>query len=136
MHAIARTLLFSALPAFSAHSALLAQAPGRITGRVIDAGQGTPIAGAVVELVGVTLSKTATSGIDGRYNLLGVPAGTVTIKVRLIGYTAKSVTGIALTAGAIVTQDVSLEPESIQLQELSVTAAAEKGSVASALSEQ
>ena len=136
MHAIARTLLFSALSAFSVHSALLAQAPGRITGRVIDAGQGTPISGAVVELVGVTPSKIATSGIDGRYNLLGVPAGTVSIKVRLIGYTAKSVTGIALAAGAIVTQDVALEAESIQLQELSVTAAAEKGSVASALSEQ
>jgi outer membrane receptor for ferrienterochelin and colicin len=133
MHAIARTLFFSAL---SAHSALHAQDPGRITGRVIDADQGTPISGAVVELLGVTPSKAATSGLDGRYNLLGVPAGTVTIKVRLIGYAAKSVTGIALAAGAIVTQDVSLEPESIQLQELSVTAAAEKGSVASALSEQ
>ena len=139
MHAIARTLLFSALSAlsaFSAQSPLVAQAPGRITGRVIDAGQGTPISGAVVELVGATPTKTATSGIDGRYNLLGVPAGTVTIRIRLIGYTAKSVTGISLAAGAIVTQDVSLEAESVQLQELSVTAAAEKGSVANALSEQ
>ena len=138
MHAIARTFVFSAVSALSALSApaLLAQASGRITGRLIDAGQGTPVSGAVVELVGATPSKTATSGIDGRYHLLGVPAGTATIRVRLIGYTPKSVTGISLAAGAIVTQDVSLEPESIQLQELNVTAAAEKGSVANALSEQ
>ena len=103
---------------------------------MIDAGQGTPVAGAVVEVVGATPPKTATSGIDGRYNLLGVPAGTVSIRVRLIGYTPKTVTGIGLAAGAIATQDISLDPESVQLQELSVSAAAEKGSVANALSEQ
>lgn len=117
-------------------TALTAQSPGRITGRVVDAGQGTPVAGAVVEVVSAAPARTATSGIDGRYNLLGIAAGTVSIRVRLIGYSPKTVTGIGVAADAIVTQDLTLEPESVQLQELTVTAAAEKGSVASALSEQ
>ena len=136
MNAFTRKIVWPALLSLLSVTALSAQSPGRITGRVIDAGQGTPVAGAVVELVGATPAKTATSGIDGRYNLLGVPAGTVSIRVRLIGYTAKTVTGIGLAAGAIVTQDISLDAVSVQLQELSVTAAAEKGSVANALSEQ
>jgi len=136
MYAIARTIVTSALPTLSALSVLLAQSPGRITGRVLDAGQGTPVAGAVVELSGSTPARSATSGIDGRYNLLGVPSGRVSIRIRLIGYRPKTVTGIVLAAGAIATQDIALDPESVQLQELTVTAAAEKGSVASALSEQ
>src|SRR5687768_8223030 len=98
MNAISRKIVWPALLSLLSATALSAQSPGRITGRVIDASQGTPVAGAVVELVGATPAKTATSGIDGRYNLLGVPAGTVSIRVRLIGYTPKTVTGIGLAA--------------------------------------
>ena len=114
----------------------LAGQAGRITGRVLDAAQGAPVGGAVVEVLGPTPAKSASSGIDGRYNLLGVPAGSVSLRVRLIGYRPKTVTGISVTEGGIVTQDITLEAETVQLAELSVTAEAERGSVASALNQQ
>lgn len=117
-------------------SAAWAQGAGRLTGRVLDAAQGGPINGAVVEVVGATPIRSAVSGIDGRYNLLGVPAGTVSLRIRLIGYAPKTVTGIPVGAGSIVTQDVTLSAETVQLAELTVTADAERGSVASALNEQ
>jgi len=115
---------------------LAAQSVGRITGRIVDGGQGRPIAGAVVELVGITPARSAATGIDGRYSLGGVPAGPVTIRVRMIGFGAKVVTDIDVNAGATATQDVTLQAETVRLEELTVTAEAERGSVVHALNEQ
>ncbi|MGE0352679.1 MAG: TonB-dependent receptor [Gemmatimonadales bacterium] len=103
-------------------------------GRVIDASSGTPIAGAIVEVVGTALR--AQSAIDGRYTLLDVPAGTVSLSVRMIGFTPKTVTGIVVTAGGAAGQDVTLSAKVYQVEELTVVAASEQGSVAKALEEQ
>jgi len=131
-----RLWMLSALACLATVSPLQAQAPGRITGRVLDAAQGVPLSGAIIEVIGTTPLKSASTGIDGRYNLLGVPAGSHALRIRLIGYRPKMVTGVDLAAGAIITQDVTLDAETVQLQELTVTAASERGSVASALNEQ
>ena len=117
-----------------------AQAPttrtGRIVGRVLDGGTGGPIVGAVVEVVGITAPPRATSGVNGRYSMDVVPAGPVTIRVRMIGYTPKVVTGVAVLEGRVVQQDVTLTAQVVELEELVVTAAAEQGTVARALDEQ
>ncbi|MCC7132388.1 MAG: outer membrane beta-barrel protein [Gemmatimonadales bacterium] len=109
---------------------------GKIVGRVLDADQGAPVGGAVIELVGVPTPRRTTSAIDGRYTFTDVPAGEVGIRVRMIGYGPKLVTGVRVPAGGVVTQDVSLNGETIQLEELNVTAEAERGSVSKALDEQ
>ncbi|MBL8985412.1 MAG: TonB-dependent receptor [Gemmatimonadetes bacterium] len=109
---------------------------GRIVGRVVDAAQGVPIGGAVVELVGPPTAFRTTTGVDGRFAFQGVPAGEVGLRVRMIGYGPKLVTGVRVPSDGSVTQDVSLNAESIQLEELNVTAEAERGSVADALNEQ
>ena len=127
--------LMAPLPSLTAP--LLAQetaAPegaGRIIGRVVDAAQGAPIAGAQVTLQGT--DRTVTSALDGRYTLLNVPAGAVTLSVRMIGYQPKSVSGIVVEPGDVVAQNVSLEASVVQLEELAVTAASERGSVYRAL---
>lgn len=60
----------------------------------------------------------------------------VTLRVRLIGFRPKVITGVTLGGGEVATQDVALEAETVQLAELTVTAEAERGSVARALNEQ
>ncbi len=112
---------------------LSAQAPavGRIVGRVVDAAQGAPIAGAQVELDGS--SQRVISALDGRYNLTNVPAGSAVIRVRMIGYTAKVVSGVAVRADAATEQDVALGASVVQLEEITVTSEAERGSVSRAL---
>jgi outer membrane receptor protein involved in Fe transport len=116
---------------------LLAQETvGRLVGRVLDADQGAPVGGAVVELVGLPSPRRTTTAIDGRFTFSGLPAGELGIRVRMIGYGAKLVTGIRIRGGGVTTQDISLNPEAVQLEELNVTAEAEKGSVADALNEQ
>jgi TonB-dependent receptor len=65
-----------------------------------------------------------------------VPAGTVTLQVRILGYQPKSVTGLLLDAGGTLEQDISLAPASVQLETQVVTADAERGSVSAALDAQ
>ena len=114
--------------------AVAQETAGRIVGRVVDSAQGAPLAGAQIELVGGT--QRVVSALDGRYNLTGVPAGTATLRVRMIGYTSKVVSGVQVRAGIASEQDVSLAASVIELQEIAVTSEAERGSVSRALEEQ
>src|SRR5690606_13164620 len=83
---------------------------GRVVGRVVDAAQGSPIAGALIELVGLPVPRRGTTGVDGRYSFADIPAGEVGIRVRMIGYGPKLVTGVTIIAGAATTQNISLNP--------------------------
>jgi outer membrane receptor protein involved in Fe transport len=115
-------------------SQLDAQAPGRISGRVVDAAQGNPISGAQVEVIGTTL--TTTTALDGRYAVSGVPAGPTSVRVRMIGFAPKLVTGVVVPSGGTVAQDIALAATAVQLAEIAVTAQAERGTVSRALDEQ
>jgi hypothetical protein len=119
-------------------AAVAAQAPtlptGRIVGKVVDAQTGQGLSDAGVQVVGTTLGTM--SGVGGRFELRAVPAGTVTLQVRRIGFAAKTVTGIVLAAGQTLEQDIALETVTLQLSAVTVSAEKEKGSVADALDAQ
>ena len=107
---------------------------GRIVGRIIDASNGSGLADVGIQIVGTTLGTT--SGVDGRYAIPNVLAGTVAIQVRRIGYAPKTVTGIFLDPNAVLEQDVTLATATIQLATEIVTASAERGTVTAALDQQ
>jgi outer membrane receptor protein involved in Fe transport len=111
-----------------------AQGTGRIVGRVVEGQQGAPVAGATVELVDA--GRGVVTALDGRYTLEGVPAGPASVRVRMIGFGPKVVTGILVPEGGAVAQDIALAAEVVQLAEISVSAAAERGTVNRALEEQ
>jgi outer membrane receptor protein involved in Fe transport len=113
---------------------LAAQESGRVVGRVVDAEQGSPIAGAQLEVVGTSI--TAPAALDGRYALEAVLAGPVSIRVRMIGFTPKVVTGVVVPSGGTIAQDIALAASVVQLAEISVSAEAERGTVNRALDEQ
>ncbi len=115
-------------------AALAAQQTGRIVGRIVEGGQGAPIAGAQVQVTGTDIHTV--SAIDGRYTLQNVPVGPVSITARMLGYGPKTVTGLVVTSKDVVEQNVSLEPSVVQLEEVAVTAEAEKGSLNQALDTQ
>jgi len=131
-----RRVFLALLVVLSLPAALAAQAPatGRIVGRVLDASNGSGLAAAGIQVVGTTVG--AQSGQDGRFTINGVPAGTVTITVRRIGYAPKTITGIFLEAGKTVEQDVTLAEATLQIAAQVVTASAERGSVNDALDAQ
>ena len=107
---------------------------GRIGGRILDAATGQGISDVGVQIVGTTLG--AMSGVDGRYTITNIPAGTVTIQARRIGYQPKTVTGILLDADGALEQDITLESANLRLEAVTVSAAAERGSVSEALDQQ
>lgn len=115
-------------------STLEAQATGRITGRVIDGTTGRGLSNAGIQVVGTTLGTQ--SQIDGLFNISGIPSGTVSLHVRLLGYQPKTVTGIVLGTGAVIEQNITLDVATVQLAAVEVTAAAERGTVSEALDQQ
>src|SRR5690606_6333991 len=90
-------------------------------------------AGAQVELVGG--NAVVVSALDGRFNL-PAPAGEASVRVRMIGYSAKLVSGIQVPAGDVTSQDISLPAATVDVAEITVTSEAEQGSAARALDEQ
>lgn len=127
------SLLFLLLMTFPAAPAL-GQATGRVVGRVVDATQGAPIAGAELEVVGTAI--TAVTALDGRFNLEKVTPGPAALRVRMLGFAPKVVTGIQVPSKGTVAQDVALDAAAVQLAEISVSAASERGTVNRALEEQ
>jgi len=108
-------------------------ARGKITGRVLDP-QGNGMSDVGIQIVGTTIG--AMSGVDGRYTVVNVPAGTVTLLARRIGFASKTITGIALRGGQTVEQNIAMAPATIQLATTMVTATQERGSVSAALDRQ
>ena len=107
---------------------------GRIVGRVIDATSGQGISDAGVQVVGTTIGVQ--SGVDGRFTLTSIPAGTVTLHVRRLGFTPKTVTGLQLDGGQTLEQNVTLAPAATRVAAQVVTASSERGTVNEALDAQ
>ena len=72
---------------------------GRISGTVTD-GSKSPVAGAQILVTAVGLS--AESGADGKYTVTGVPAGTYAVRVYRLGFKAKTMLSVSVTAEAAV----------------------------------
>ncbi len=132
-----RRLSLACLAVCGLSSAVFAQTPaaarGRITGRVLDP-QGSGMSDVGIQIVGTTLG--ALTGVDGRYTIAGVPAGSVTILARRIGYGSKTITGIVVASGQTVEQNIAMAPAALQLATATVTATQERGSVSAALDRQ
>ena len=92
---------------------LAAQTPatGVIAGRVTtrsDSGAAPPAAGATVSVVGTTIASIVAT--DGRYRLERVPDGTVTMRVRLLGYRTLE-RAVRVRGGDTVRVDVTIDAE-------------------------
>ena len=95
------------------------QATGTVDGRVTDKSTGQPLAS-----VQVTLSPTTRGGLtdrEGRFRIENVPAGSVEIRARFIGY-AIGVQTITVVAGQNATVDFALTANPIGLEAVVVTA--------------
>jgi outer membrane receptor protein involved in Fe transport len=97
-----------------------AQAPdrGSVGGRVADE-RGQPLGGAEVRVVGAS-GLAVRSNASGTYVLDGVPAGTVTLQVRLIGFRSATAS-VNVVSGSRATQDFTLGADPLDLDALVVT---------------
>ncbi len=96
-------------------------AAGTIAGQVTEARSNRPLSGATIQVIGTRLG--AISSEDGRYRIVGVPAGEQVLTVRRIGYaSARQSVGVA-GAGA-TTLNLQLQPQATSLDEVIVTGTA------------
>ena len=103
-------------------AALSQQGTGGITGRVTERQLGQAVAEAQVFVLGTNLS--ARTNTDGRFTIVGVPAGTHRVRALRIGY-QQGVGDVTVVAGGTATADFALEGSAITLPEIVTTATGE-----------
>lgn len=91
---------------------------GAVAGRVTDAANGSPLAGATVSVEGTRLSRATDT--DGRYRIAGLAAGAYTVRARYIGYTPGSA-AVEVRAGEEARADFSLTKSAQELNQVVVT---------------
>jgi TonB-linked SusC/RagA family outer membrane protein len=84
-----------------------------ITGRVVQAESGTPVASATVNVIGTSLGAL-TNG-EGRYTITNVPNGTHRLRVQRIGFAPDSATVTVAPDRTPATADFVLRASAIQL---------------------
>lgn len=94
---------------------------GTVTGTVRNASNGSAIAGAQVSIS--ALNTGILTNNVGRYVLVGVPAGTHTVEVRYIGYSAETAE-VTVASGGAATADFELRSDAVSLEGVVVTGTA------------
>jgi outer membrane receptor protein involved in Fe transport len=112
---------------------LAGQGTGAIAGRVYDEGTSEPLAVAQIHIP--SLGVGTLTNLDGRFMLRNLPPGTYDLVVELLGYTTKTITGIEIQAGRTVTLNVTLPPEAIEVEGVTVSVERERGNAAAVLNE-
>lgn len=98
------------------------QGTGRLVGRVIDRATGRPLSGVRVQALGVAEHRE--TDLDGRYRYVGLAPGRYTVRALMIGYRAGQVDSVTVTAGATASADFALEGIAVELEGITVEAAA------------
>jgi len=117
--AFTRCLLAAMVGGLLSVSQLPAQGTGgTITGRVVDSTSNQPLANIQIQVVGTM--RGALTSAEGRYTIVGVPAGVQTVRATRIGYNPQ-VRNVTVADGQTATVDFSLGASAINLQAVVVT---------------
>jgi TonB-dependent starch-binding outer membrane protein SusC len=107
-----------AIAALALTSVARAQATGTVEGRVTEQASGRPLGGAQVFVAGTTVG-TVTSA-NGSFRIVGVPARTVEVRARLIGYAPLN-RQATVTAGQTAEVNFEMSVSALQLEQVVVT---------------
>jgi TonB-dependent SusC/RagA subfamily outer membrane receptor len=118
---IVRASLLVALTFLFAHPVSAQQVPANVAGTVADASTLQPLSGALVVLQGT--NRSVLTDAQGRFNITGIEgqAGTVTLRVQLIGY-ATSTTSVPLGTqnASIMLQQSAISLEGVVVSALGI----------------
>ena len=111
---LALAATFLAIPA----AAQTGTIQGKVTGTT-----GTPISGVQVQAVsGLRTGGSAVTDANGDFRMGNVAAGTYTVRARLLGYSAASVSGINVTSGFVATANLTMDQVASVLDQVITTA--------------
>ena len=118
LFSVIRPCLVAGVTALLVAAPATAQSTGTVTGAVVDATSGRTLTDVQVTIPGSGFGMLTND--RGRYILVNVPAGEVTVRVELIGYSTGELTG-TVTAGQALALDFQLAQTAISLDEIIVT---------------
>lgn len=107
-------------------SGLVAAQTQVVKGTILDAQAEYPLIGATITLQNSDPIKGAVTDIDGHFKIIEVPVGRQTFTVQFIGYKSITLPNILVTAGKEVVLSLLLEESVESLQEVVITADADK----------
>ena len=110
-------LIFCTLILLSSQAA--AQGGGKIVGNITDASTGQPLVGCSVFIENLMVGDATDE--DGNYLILNIPSGTHNVRAKMLGYNTQMIEGVKVSSGLTVTLDFELQPESIKMEEVTVT---------------
>jgi len=105
---------------------------GKIAGKIVDSKTGEPVIGANVAITGTT--QGAATDIDGSFLIDNVDPGIYSVTISYISYAQKTVTGVEVNPKETTRLTISLQPETVNMEEVTVTAQASQNSEAGLLS--
>jgi len=111
-------LLFIPFLIIAFHISILAQASGKIAGKVIDKDTGEPIPFANVFVEGTTIGSAA--DFDGNYVILNVPSGVYTVTASVVGYQKVSITDVRVNVDFTTRLDFQLSVGAVNLPTITV----------------
>jgi len=91
-----------------------------LQGTVLDSESGEELVGAHVLLIGTVMGSVTDT--DGRFTVRGIPPGTYDVRVSYVGYTPTIISGVVLRAGESPKLEVSLGVETLDQDEVVITA--------------
>ena len=98
----------------------MAQAQGRLKGKITDdTGETVPFANVIVEKGGTQVGGTS-SDFDGNYDINPIPPGTYDLKASCIGYNPFVVKNIVIPANKITFYDIKMASGAINIGEVTV----------------
>ena len=96
-----------------------AQNGGKIVGKITDASTGQPLVGCSVFIENLMVGDATDE--DGNYLILNIPSGTHNVRAKMLGYNTQVIEGVKVSSGLTVNLDFDLQPESIKMEEVTVT---------------
>ena len=94
---------------------------GTISGTVVDRETGETLIGANVIVIGTSLG--AATNLDGKFNIVNIPAGSYAVKVTYVGYQELTVSNIRVVDGLTAyVEDLELASEALETEPILVVA--------------
>jgi len=99
--------------------AALAGTSGKLSGRVLDQKK-QPLGGVNVAVPAARLG--AATDLQGRYSIIGIPAGTYDVKFNLLGYAPVTVQNVLISSDNTTSLDATMTEQTVMTKEVVVTA--------------
>ncbi len=105
-----------------------------VRGTLIDQDTQTPLIGATVVIIGSDPVKGAVTDMEGNFRIEGVAIGRTNLKISYMGYEDRMIPNLLVTSAKEVVLEASLEESFEQMEEITVSAKADKAEVLNEMS--